>query len=339
MAIFHQIGITIILYLQSLGDWLVIPMKFFTFLGEEQFFLLVMPVLYWCVDATLGLRIGVILLLSAGLNDVFKVLFHGPRPFWIDTRVKALRFENSFGVPSGHSQIAAAVWGMLAALVNRAWFWGFSLAVIFLIGLSRVVLGMHFLIDVLAGWLIGALLVWVTLRLETPIRSWMSRYNLPGKILIVLATSLALVLLGVLARLSVENWQIPAEWVKNATLAYPDLPPDQKPIDPLNPNGLVTVAGVLFGMGVGALWLAQAGGFEAGGAFWKRAARFLVGLVGVAVLYLGLAMVLPGGDGWLPQIFRYVRYALVGFWVAGLAPYLFVRIGLAERKKIIPKAR
>jgi membrane-associated phospholipid phosphatase len=333
MAILHQIGITIILYLQSLGDWLVTPMKFFTFLGEEQFFLLVMPILYWCVDAALGLRIGVILLLSAGLNDVFKVLFHGPRPFWIDTRVKALRFENSFGVPSGHAQIAAAVWGMLAALVNRAWFWVISIAVIFLIGLSRVVLGMHFPIDVVAGWLIGALLVWVVLRLETPIKSWMSRYNLSGKILVVLAASLALVLLGVLARLTVENWQIPTEWVKNATLAYPDLPPDQKPIDPLNPSGLVTVAGVLFGMGAGALWLAQTGGFEAGGAFWKRAARFLVGLVGVAVLYLGLKAIFPEGEGLFPEILRYLRYSLVGFWVAGLAPYLFVRIRLAEKKK------
>jgi membrane-associated phospholipid phosphatase len=333
MSTLHQIGITFILYLQSLGGWLAPPMKFFTFLGEEQFFLLVMPILYWCVDAALGLRIGIILLLSAGLNDVFKVIFHGPRPFWIDTRVQALRFESSFGIPSGHAQSAAAVWGMLAALINRSWLWIISIAVIFLIGLSRMVLGVHFPTDVLAGWLIGALLVWVALRLETPFRSWMSRFNLWGRILVVLAASLALILLGVLARLSVENWQMPAEWVKNATLAYPDLPPDQKPVDPFNPSGLVTAAGVLFGLGAGALWLAQAGGFEAGGIFWKRVARFLVGLVGVALLYLGLAAILPKGEALFPEILRYARYALVGFWVAGLAPYIFVRIGLAEKKK------
>jgi membrane-associated phospholipid phosphatase len=334
MTYLEQLGINLILYLQSVGGWLVPLMQFFTSLGEETFFVLALPILYWCVNTVLGLRIGIILLLSGGLNDAFKVFFHRARPFWIDTRVQALRFENSFGIPSGHSQNAAAVWGMLAAFVNRAWFWVVSIVIIFLIGLSRIVLGMHFPSDVLAGWLIGALLAWVMLRLEKPFLAWISRYNLWGKILVVLAGSLALILLGGGARLSIGNWQIPAEWVKNATLAYPGLPADQKPIDPYNISNLVTAAGVLFGLGAGAFWLAQTGGFDAGGVWWKRVARFIVGLAGVAVFYLGLAAIFPGGNSLFPQILRYLRYALVGFWVAGLAPYIFVRIGLADKKKV-----
>lgn len=333
MSTLEQLGINLILFLQNLGGWLVPPMRFFTFLGEETFFLFLLPILYWCVNTVLGLRIGIILVLSTGLNDAFKVFFHRPRPFWIDTRVQALRFENSFGIPSGHAQNAAAVWGMLAAFINRAWFWVVSIIVIFLIGLSRMVLGVHFPTDVLAGWLIGALLAWVMLRLEKPFLAWISKYNLWGKILVVLAGSLALILLGWLARLSIGTWQIPTEWVKNATQAYPGLPPDQKPIDVFNPSGLVTAAGVLFGLGAGAFWLAQAGGFDAGGVWWKRILRFIVGLVGVAILYLGLAAILPGGEGLFPQILRYIRYALVGFWVAGLAPYIFVKIRLADKKK------
>jgi len=46
--------IKIVLILQSLGDWLTSPMKFFSFLGSESFYLLVAPVLYWCIDSASG---------------------------------------------------------------------------------------------------------------------------------------------------------------------------------------------------------------------------------------------------------------------------------------------
>src|SRR3990172_5299463 len=55
-------GLPVIQFLQSLGDWLVKPMEFFSFLGREEFFLLVLPLLLWCVDVGLGVRAGVILL-------------------------------------------------------------------------------------------------------------------------------------------------------------------------------------------------------------------------------------------------------------------------------------
>jgi hypothetical protein len=48
--------IPIILYIQSLGAWLATPMKLLSFLGTEEFFLLVAPAIYWCFDTTLGLR-------------------------------------------------------------------------------------------------------------------------------------------------------------------------------------------------------------------------------------------------------------------------------------------
>jgi hypothetical protein len=48
-----QWGISLVLALQNIGG-LGSVMKFFTFLGQEEFFLFVMPVVYWCVDAGLG---------------------------------------------------------------------------------------------------------------------------------------------------------------------------------------------------------------------------------------------------------------------------------------------
>ena len=69
------------LYLQSFGKWLATIMQVFTFFGEEDFFLIAMPVIYWCVDAALGLRVAVALILGNSLNGILKLLFHAPRPF------------------------------------------------------------------------------------------------------------------------------------------------------------------------------------------------------------------------------------------------------------------
>jgi hypothetical protein len=57
----------------------------------------------------------------------------------------------------------------------------------------------------------------------------------------------------------------------------------------------------------------------------KRAVRFLAGAVVLLALYFGLKAVLPDG-----LLFRAVRYALIGIWVSLVAPWLFVKLRLAE---------
>src|SRR5512135_3616764 len=102
-------GIDVIRVLQSAG-WLEAPMRFFTFLGSEDFFLFVLPVVYWCLDAGLGMRIGFILLFSDALNGMLKLALQSPRPYWTDAQVRPLATESSFGAPSGHAQNATGIW-------------------------------------------------------------------------------------------------------------------------------------------------------------------------------------------------------------------------------------
>jgi membrane-associated phospholipid phosphatase len=109
--------------IQGLGDWLIVPMKFFSFLGVEEFYLVALPFLYRCVDSGLGLRVGVMMLFSSGLNPILKIPFHGPRPYWVSTVIKPLWAETSFGMPSGHAQQAVAVWGFTAGSLRRTWAW------------------------------------------------------------------------------------------------------------------------------------------------------------------------------------------------------------------------
>ncbi len=110
-----QNGIDWIVAIQSLGSWLELPMIFFTVLGNENFFFLVLPLLYWSVDHRLGLRIAFILATSNYLNSIVKLLFAAPRPFWVSAQVEPFLHEDTFGIPSGHAQNSAAFTGIAAA--------------------------------------------------------------------------------------------------------------------------------------------------------------------------------------------------------------------------------
>jgi len=320
-----QLGIQWILALQNLGSWVSWPMQFFTFLGNEYFFIFVAPALFWCIDAGLGIRLGLLIIASSNLNFAFKLAFTGPRPFWIDTRVKVMAAETSFGVPSGHAQNAVIMWGYLATRVRRGWFWLLALVLIFMIGLSRLYTGVHFPSDVVVGWLLGLLLLLGFIAFQEPVERWLKTRSPIQQMLIALSASLTLVLINSLIRLSLINWTIPPEWLATAAVTAPDLIPN-----PLEMSGVISTAGIFFGFASGWVWLKTRGGFNADGAIIQRVVRFLIGLIGVAIIWQGLGMILPGGEALLPFVLRYLRYALVGFWVTGLAPYIFIRARLAE---------
>jgi membrane-associated phospholipid phosphatase len=330
MELLYQWGISIVLFVQNLGSWLLNPVQFISFFGTAEFYLLIMPALYWCFDAALGLRIGIILMVSNGLNFIIKMMFHTARPFWISRQVASYSFEPSFGMPSAHAQNSVAVLGLLAANFQRRWVWVVSLVAILLIGFSRVYLAVHFPKDVILGWIIGFLLVWIFLRLEGPVTGWFAKQNLGLGILVLFGFSMLILILGLVVREITSTWQLPQTWVENAHLAFPD----EDPIDPFgfSISALYLTTGVLFGLSTGGFWIFLRGGFNAKGIWWKRVLRFLIGVVGVAVLWIGLGVVLPEPGTPVGNILYYFQYALIGFWISALAPLLFIRFNLAERE-------
>ena len=323
MDLLMQFEVQITLFIQHLGTWLVIPFKAITFMGNEEFYLVVMPALYWCVDATLGFRMGAMLVITMSINGYLKVLFHSPRPFWVDSRVKAYTSETSFGLPSGHSQNAAAIFGVLAASLKKRWTTILCIVVVFLIGLSCIFLGVHFTRDVIGGWIIGIMLVGLYFLIEKPITRWIGPKTLVFKIVVSFLVSLIIIALGYLVNAQLANWQMPAAWVNQAIAAGAQAP------DPFNVEGNFTVAGVWFGFTAGYAWLLhKLGSIKISGSTGKRIGRYLIGLVGVAVIYLGLKLVFPTSPEWLGLTLRYVRYALLGLWVAALAPMMFAKLQL-----------
>lgn len=326
MDIVHEIGIQIVLFLQGLGTWLAAPMNLLSFLGNEEFFLLLAPALYWCIDSQVGLRMGLLLMISGCTNTFFKLLFFQPRPYWIDPAVEAFDAETSFGIPSGHAQHSIAVWGGLAASFKKKWLWITAILLIFLIGLSRLFLGVHFPSDVLAGWLIGATVLAVYLKLEPAVKRWIQPLLPQKQAALALAASLTLILLGLVARTGLVNWELPAEWAANAQAATPGA----EPIHPTNLSGLVSNSGVFFGLCLGAIFISRYGGFKAPGKSGQLILRYLIGTAGILLLWAGLRIIFPGGEDALSQALRYIRYGLVGFWVSGGAPWVFKKLNLAE---------
>lgn len=318
-------GIALILAIQNLGVWLEAPLRFFSFLGTENFYLLILPILYWCVDANLGLRVGVILLLGSGINDIFKLALHSPRPYWVSAQVKALSAESSFGIPSGHSQSAVGVWGMLASYIGKSWAWVVAIVIAFLIGFSRMYLGVHFGGDVLLGWLLGALILFSVLRLWDSVGNWVTKKSLAQQAALAFAASLTMILLGAFFIYGLRDYSLPAEWMTNAARGADVLPA------PVSMGSIITSAATLFGLALGAAWIRQVGGFQASGPVEKRALRYIVGLVGVAIFWYGLGAIFPRGEALVPYILRFIRYVLVGWWVSGGAPWLFLRFKLAEK--------
>jgi membrane-associated phospholipid phosphatase len=124
-----------------------------TFLGTQGFYFLILPILMWCLDKKLGLRVALLVLFSVYLNEALKALFQSPRPD--PAVVRWVISADGWGFPSGHAQTTTALFGFLA-LWLRPRRWATALWLVPpLVSLSRVYLGVHHPQDVIGGAVIG----------------------------------------------------------------------------------------------------------------------------------------------------------------------------------------
>jgi len=321
-----EIGIQFILFLQGFGDWIVSSMKLITFMGDEEFFLLITPILFWCVDTTVGIRTAVMLMLSTGIYNYGKWILRGPRPFWVSTDVRPYIFESSFGVPSGHSQNAVTVWGTIAMSFREKWLWIVSVILMFLIGMSRIVLSAHFPHDVLIGWLSGVILLFIFFKLEPRFLTWLKKKPTQNKIGVFFIISISMIFIGQFILWSLQSWNIPETWVNNAAAAFPT----EDNINPLALSSEITVAAAFFGLSSGYVLLFAKEGFETRGTWWQLVTRYIIGVIGIIILWAGLDAVFPEGETAVAYLFRYLRYGIVDFWVTYLGPKIFIWLRLAR---------
>lgn len=111
----------------------------------------------------LALWVVTTMVVGGVLGAVLKLLVGRHRPDLLDPVARAA----GFSFPSGHALNAALTSGVfvlvLLPVVRHKWaLWSGAVAVTVLTGLSRIILGVHWTSDVVAGWLLGVAVVAAT---------------------------------------------------------------------------------------------------------------------------------------------------------------------------------
>jgi hypothetical protein len=298
-------------------------MQIIAFLGQPEFYLLFIPLILWCYDKTLGLRLAILLSISGALNDTLKIMCHSPRPYWVNPDVKAFTSMSSFGMPSAHAQNALAFFGCIATTLRKMWVWILCIAIIILIGIARVYQAVHFPLDVITGWMFGLVILLVFLRYETQVVEWLGQKPLITQLILVFCASVAFIGLSGFALLMLGSWQVPAEWSVQALAAT------GVPVNPLVPLETLTTAGLLFGTAAGAILCTHYARYTLEGSRSKKAIRYLVGVIILFILWIVIGKVMPV-SGTAGYVMDYVRPAIAGIWITLGAPILFKKARLVN---------
>lgn len=152
------------------GPGLITTMKVFTFLGSTTFLVPFYILLVACYfikrNFLFGFYILIITVTSTLLYSGLKLIFHRPRP--VHPVIKGV---TGYSFPSGHSLSAFVLSSLLIYIIWNSDFkaflkWGLSVILVLFaitVGISRIILKVHYPTDVIASFSVG--LVWVILSL------------------------------------------------------------------------------------------------------------------------------------------------------------------------------
>lgn len=270
----------------------------FTFLGYTPFFLIFMPIGYWLWDRTLFSRLAVLIALTAVVNAWLKDFWQDARPdpaFQLD----ADRVADSYGLPSGHAQVAVAMWLWLAYEMKRPWAWAAALVIAAGVCFSRLYLGVHDVEDVLAGILLGffTLAIFAVLVHERVIARWRKLPAWMDFVVIIVA--------------------IPALW-----LIWPEGE---------EPTGIAGVLFLLLGWFAGAAMDRKAAPEKPVLPAWWLQVLMAVG--GIAGLFALRKVLMMGGTavGLPDAITGYIAITGIGIYATWIAPAIFRALKLMKQ--------
>ena len=278
-----------------------------TELGNEQFWIVLIAVIFWSINKDLGRKLALIYLSSSYINVVLKYTFGIPRPDDPRTnkiiaehglfRAMSLAHEPTPSFPSNHAQSVLVGWAFLAQAVNKWWFWMLAFLVVFLVGLSRLYLGAHYPVDVIGGWIIGYIFIRIWSALEKNVINRLSGIPLVWQSTAVIVLTLIL------------------------TIIWPQ-------------ENASKILGAFAGLSLGFMLEGRKIRFAVEGPAWKRILRAFIGLIVVfgvleaRGLFAGVIMVGP-----LSGISLWLTYLATGFTASALVPALLMALKIADRER------
>jgi len=241
--------------------------RIITFLGDENFYVLILPVILWNWDRQRSVKLLYVVMISLLLNVWLKELLQMPRP--VGT---ALIEQGGYGFPSGHAQGTASFWILLALLTKGKLWPRLAVIMILLVGVSRLYLGVHYPIDVLGGWFFAGLVIIAYQRGEGYVTGFLKERSAYQQVLHLTALFVLLTLIMIREEtLSIGGALLGFTWVY--------LPFRER---------FQTVPGSVL---KGLMWT-------------------VIGIVGMLLIKEGVKLILPD-----MEVFRFVRYALMGSWI------------------------
>ncbi len=306
-------------------DFLTKVFQFFTFLGEVEWYVLLVTLIYVTYDKKLAYRLSIVTLITMSLNHLLKTIIMNPRPFmtegtyserWAVSPQKAEELATEYSTPSGHAMAGSAFYSYLFVSVKNRPVRAACILLIVLTGLSRLYIGVHYLEDVLIGWMLGTSIALLSIRYAKTIAHLWSRFPHQRQIAIVAGSSVIL-------------------WITTRVLS--DWSVDDQPL------AFVGYTGFLMGMVVAFPLEEKTINFDPrSSTVWRKVLRYIlcIGLVMGTLLLLDNAFEAVSTDySILGYLLRYLRYSLAGIAGILLGPILFVRLGLAERFPVDSGAR
>lgn len=301
---------------------LTVVIKIITNLGGSAVYFILLPLMFWCIDEKKGFRLGIMVLLSVWINMSLKYLLDQPRPFFpgYDPSL-GMMAENFGGLPSGHAQNSLVIYFLLASFINKKWSYICAGILCLLIGFSRIYLGVHFPTDVLAGWLIGGIMLSVYFLLGRKIESLIQK----GSEYITQKRNSASndrktggsIYLKMIVCALVSFFMI---------LYQPD-------------SNVLMLSGVFFGFCAGYILNVRCIGFRSRDVlikpgvylFFTLFLRIVIGTAGVGLIVFLTNLIIPEESANL-KLYQFLQAGLGGLWISFAAPWIFVRFNLAPAR-------
>jgi len=296
------------------------------FLDSTPWYLLIISVIYLGLHPRHGIRLAVLIGLTAGINEALKLAWHLPRPYWVSPEVKVFAHHPSFGFPSGAAMYGAVIYGYIAMVVRR--WWAVLICAFLLIAAAgmRVIVGAHFVLDIFGGLFFGFFLLLLFFLEEPRMENYAGSLSRAGRFFWILILAALPLLLVIPAYLSIGEWQVPASWIATAFRQT------GMEINPVSIQYAWGATGIILGSLTGYEVLQSFGGWAPPADRVRRGVVILAGTASVLLLNGIIFAIRSALDLPVPfdQSAGVLTMILVLFWLTCCVPLIARRAGFAS---------
>lgn len=275
-------------------EWLNPIMIFLSNLGKENIIILLIACCYWLWNKRYAKYLGYGLFCNILLNITLKSWFHECRPpqtLWME-----LIPSDSFSFPSGHAQIGSILWLGIAYYVPNRILSTLFVFIGLMIGFARSYMGVHYLHDILVGWILGLIVLGICILFEK--KSWqpLKHVSLWGQAFILLSFLL-------LFNFSIES----------------------------NTTQKIAATAAFFGFWLGCAWEAKFLRFNSAIKPLTLLGQLFIGLMGIGFILLAKKLISGLISVDLKLTITIVLYFALGIWITVGAPFVFAKYKLVTK--------